>query len=297
MLTLIDAHMAQSLATSAALLAGAATARRIAARRLGEGRRVLSPVERHRVLMARGLIMGSLTVGLVIVWHAELQTLVLSLTAVLVALVLATKELIQCSTGALLRGTQATFRVGDRIELGGVCGEVVDRSLLTTTLLEISDAASGYGFTGRKLIVPNIQLFAGPMKVQRFGRDFVFHRIEVIFERGPGVTEAMHVWQSEAARLCRPFAAEAAAHRRAIEHGLGASLGFAAPKTRLSTTELGNIVLEAELFCPTAEAAALEVRLKTAFLDWLSARATIAGFSRRLDSANANASGATALVA
>ena len=294
MLSFVDLHTLQSLALTAGFVLTAAVARRVSTRRIGGGRRVLTPAERGRLLWVRGTVTGSLILALVVVWHGELQTLMLSLTAVLVGVVVALKELIQCASGALLRGTDASFRIGDWVEIAGTRGEVVDRTLLTTTLLETDDGAFGYAYTGRTLVIPNIQLFAGAAKLQRFGRDFVFHRVEITFERGPGVTEAMHVWRSEAARLCRPFAERAAAHRRTIEAGLGASLRPLQPKTRLVTTELGKIQLEAELFCPTAEAAALEVRLKTAFIDWLSARTAIASFSRRLDGANANAASAEA---
>ena len=55
--------------------------------------------------------------GLAIIWGDQLRTLALSILAIAVAFVVATKELISCITGSLLKGGSGSFNIGDRIQI------------------------------------------------------------------------------------------------------------------------------------------------------------------------------------
>src|SRR5687768_12554003 len=68
--------------------------------------------------------------GLILIWAPQLQAIALSLTAVAVALVVATKEMILCLTGAFMRVTTQPFKVGDWVKIDDVTGEVVDLNAL-----------------------------------------------------------------------------------------------------------------------------------------------------------------------
>lgn len=288
MSSILDFHLLRSLSLTAAMAFGVIGANRLTARRIAPCRTVLTPEQRRRLALVRAVSSSVLVTGTLIIWHSELQTLLVSLAAVVVALVVVSKEIIQGALGTLVSSASGSVRIGDWIEVAGVRGEVVDRSLLTTTLNETGDGTFGYAYTGRRLVVSNIHLFNATTRRQRFGREFVQHRVAVIFDRGPSNAEALAIWRSEAARLCKPFAVAAVQARTAIEAELGVTIASHEPRTRISTTELGKVCLEAEFLCPTSQAAQIEARLKTSLLDWLSAAASIANFGRRFDNANAN---------
>ena len=74
-------------------------------------------------------------IGLVFIWAHQLSAFAVSLVAIAVALVLATKELILCISGTVLRIGVDAYSLGDRIQIGGIRGNVVDQSLLATTVL------------------------------------------------------------------------------------------------------------------------------------------------------------------
>ena len=95
------------------------------------------------------------------------------------ALVVATKELILCLSGAFYRLSSRAFSVGDRIEVGGHRGVVIDGTLLSTTLLEYSPSAQGYGQTGRSVVLPNSLFLSAPLLNESFGDNHLFHLVRV----------------------------------------------------------------------------------------------------------------------
>jgi small-conductance mechanosensitive channel len=64
------------------------------------------------------------------------------------------------------------YHVGDRIEINGKFGDVLDISLFYTTLMETREWVSGDQVTGRLTIVPNGEVLNGA--VQNYTRDFDF---------------------------------------------------------------------------------------------------------------------------
>src|SRR5690606_18061808 len=78
-------------------------------------RTVNSPELRGRWLVnSRNGFLLLLLLGLVMIWGEELRTLALSIVAIAVAFVVATKELILCFTGSLLKIGARSFLVRSR---------------------------------------------------------------------------------------------------------------------------------------------------------------------------------------
>ena len=109
---------------------------------------------RRWVVVSRNLTLIACLIGLISVWAAQIQTLALSMFAIAAAIVLATKELIMCLSGSLLRSLTKQYSVGDYIEIGGLRGRVVDINLVYTTLHE-----TGAEGAGTILLVPNNLFF------------------------------------------------------------------------------------------------------------------------------------------
>lgn len=92
---------------------------------------------RRWVVVSRNLTLIACLIGLISVWAAQIQTLALSMFAIAAAIVLATKELIMCLSGSLLRSLTKQYSVGDYIEIGGLRGRVVDINLFNTLMMQI----------------------------------------------------------------------------------------------------------------------------------------------------------------
>ena len=76
------------------------------------------------------------------------------------------------------------YRTGDRVKLGGVTGDVIDITLLRTTLFELGAGTDGENYSGRVTRVSNAAVFREP--VHNFSGDFPFlwDSIEVPIRHG-----------------------------------------------------------------------------------------------------------------
>lgn len=113
--------------------------------------------------------------GVAVIWGTELRTFALSVVAIAAAIVIATKELIMCLSGSILRASGQSFKIGDRVEIGTVRGDVVDQTLLTTTILEVGPGATIHQRTGRTVVLPNSLLLTTPVVNETFLDDYVLH--------------------------------------------------------------------------------------------------------------------------
>lgn len=102
-------------------------------------------------------------VALTVIWAAKLETFALSLAAVAAAIAISFKEYFLCILGGLYKYSSKLFKVGDRIEIKDLRGDVIDHDFLTTTLLEIGPGPRVHQFTGRTLVLPNSLFLAHPL--------------------------------------------------------------------------------------------------------------------------------------
>jgi small-conductance mechanosensitive channel len=180
-------------------------------------------VKRRWLVTIRNVCAGLLLLGLVIIWGSELRTMALSLVAFMVAMVLATKELILCFTGGLLKTGARAFSVGDRIEIAGLRGDVIDQSVLTTKLLETGPGLVSHQHTGRAVTIPNSMFLASPVINETFTSDYVLHIFTVPVANEPDWKQK-EAWLLEAAQeICWPFLEDARRHIGKIgsREGLG----------------------------------------------------------------------------
>ena len=69
--------------------------------------------KRRFLVVSRNVTLLLVLFGLAAIWAAQIQTLALSMFAVAAAVVVATKELIMCLSGSILRSATKQYSVGD----------------------------------------------------------------------------------------------------------------------------------------------------------------------------------------
>lgn len=109
---------------------------------------------------------------LLALWFAQLQVFFVSLLAVAAAIVIAFKELIMCFTGGLLLRTSKIFKEGDRIELDEVRGFVIEKSLLSTKILEIGPEKNSQQTTGDIITIPNSLMLSHSVKNESYFKGY-----------------------------------------------------------------------------------------------------------------------------
>lgn len=177
---------------SACLLLGLLASRMIAGRALLRRDDITEKVARWWTANVRNVLILVAVVGLIMIWAPQLRTFALSLTAVAVAIVVATKELILCLSGAALRTFTRAFSVGDIIEVGATKGEVLDLNLLATQLREFESIDGSVVPTGRIVTLPYSLLFSSPAKVLPHSRASIEHAFTMTFEPDVNLFSRVH---------------------------------------------------------------------------------------------------------
>ena len=80
------------------------------------------------------------------------------------------------------------FKVGDRVLLSGIKGDVVDLGILRTTLMEIGDWVEGDQYNGRIVRVANSFIFTSPVYNYSADFPFVWDEIKLPIHFGSDVT-------------------------------------------------------------------------------------------------------------
>jgi small-conductance mechanosensitive channel len=94
-------------------------------------------------------------------------------------LTLALHQPVSSMAGWLLLLIRRTYETGDRIEIGGVKGDVIDIRLFYTTMLEIGNWVDADQSTGRILHCPNSKIFTEPIFNYTRGFEHIWHEIKI----------------------------------------------------------------------------------------------------------------------
>ena len=95
------------------------------------------------------------------------------------ALVIALQDLFSSLAGWFAIVGSRKFKVGDRVEIDGTRGDVVDIQLLRTTLLELNNWLGADEATGRVLMLPNSFIFKGKVFNYTLVHPFIWGRLDV----------------------------------------------------------------------------------------------------------------------
>jgi small-conductance mechanosensitive channel len=218
--------------------------------------------------LSRDLVLVILVIGTATLWIDELKTFALSLVAVAAAIVIATKELIMGAAGTFLRTSSRSFEIGDRIEVVGVRGDVVDTNLFTTTILEIGPGHIGHQQTGRAVTVPNSVFLLQPVINETFSDAYVLHTFEVPVARDERWHESESNLLLALNEAQATYAAEAKAYfeRRQIERGIESPT--LDPRVLVRVDDPQQLTLIARLPVPARRKGRIEQTILHRFLSW-----------------------------
>jgi small-conductance mechanosensitive channel len=122
-------------------------------------RREVDPALRFRVRRTSGYVATTLTLFVVgALWLNGLHSIATFAGLASAGVAIALKDILACVAGWIFILWRRPFELGDRIEIDGVRGDVVDISLLNHSLMEIGNWIGGDERTGRVLHVPNARV-------------------------------------------------------------------------------------------------------------------------------------------
>jgi small-conductance mechanosensitive channel len=136
------------------------------------------------------------------------------------ALVVATKELLMCLGGGLVRSISNSYELGDIIEMQGMRGRVQDITMLSTTIIEIGPRHDSHQLTGKSVSFPNSLLLTHPVVRENFTGDYVMHIITIPLPYRIAPAYAERQLQDIASDVCAPWLGDARHHMAMLEHKL-----------------------------------------------------------------------------
>ncbi|WP_421897345.1 mechanosensitive ion channel family protein [Marinoscillum sp.] len=110
--------------------------------------------------------------ALMFIYNYKFSNLTLALGVAGAGIAFALQEVIVSIAGFLAILFGNFYKIGDRVKLGGIKGDVVDIGILRTTLMEIGDWVGGDLYNGKMVRVANSFIFKEP--VFNYSGDFPF---------------------------------------------------------------------------------------------------------------------------
>jgi small-conductance mechanosensitive channel len=168
---------------------------------------------------ARYLMAFVAVIALAVVWRAFAGRVGVVLGFATAGIAFAMQEVIGAFAGWFNILSGRIFRVGDRIEMGGVRGDVIDVSPLRTKIMEIGSPADssswvrGRQYTGRIVAVSNKATFTEPVFNYSAAFEYLWEELTIPVAHDGDWERAEHILADEARR-----ASASAGAQDAIQH-------------------------------------------------------------------------------
>lgn len=135
---------------------------------------------RFRVRKTVGYLVGFAGVFLIgRIWFGGFADLATFLGLISAGLVIALRELLVDIVAWLFIVWRKPFRIGDRVQLGAMAGDVIDIRLFQFTILEIGNWVDADQSTGRVVHIPNGKVFTEMQANYTEGFDYIWNEIPV----------------------------------------------------------------------------------------------------------------------
>ena len=135
-----------------------------------------------RFLFRRVTFMLHILVFLVLllaIWVRNPQTLLVSYGLIAAGVAFALQEIFKNIAGGIILFVSRIYGIGDRIEINGKYGDVIDVGIMYTTLMELREWVSGDQPTGRITVIQNSQILSSPVNNYTKDHPFIWDEIGI----------------------------------------------------------------------------------------------------------------------
>ena len=174
--------------------------------------------KRSKINVVNNLVSVILLIVVFNIWSAEIQKFAFSIAAFIVAIVLATREFIQCFIGFMYIISSRPYRTGDWIQVGDSYGEVHSTDWMKLTLLEVN--VDAYEYTGKTLYLPNSRLITSSIKNLNFLKRYAMHHFTITRDGSVNPFVFIDRLYEKAHEYCEDFKDVAVRYNQLIENRL-----------------------------------------------------------------------------
>jgi hypothetical protein len=258
----VDSSVVLDGLTSLLLLLLLLTVRALIVRAISKNPTLSMEAKRRWVVSVRNSMVFVLLVGLVVIWAHELQAFAVSLVAL----------------AAALRVGGKVYSVGDRIQIAGHRGVVLDHDIFATKLLEIGPGHASHLYTGRVTVFPNSMLFTNALVKENPVQEYGLYILVIPLTDKDDWRDAERHLLDAAKAECIPFMEEAGRQMKLLEQTNLLEAPSPEPRVTIQLSEPGRINLVLRFPAPDRGRSRIEQAILRRYL---AATATV---SRREDS-------------
>lgn len=267
LIIVIDFLLAHKMVFSVLIISLVLLVRHFSVKRIRGDIAFLTEDQRKWISRTKNGSFSFIVIILFILWKSEINEFALSVTAIAVAIVVASKEIILCFTGSIQRASSRSFRIGDWIEVGTLCGEVIEHNMMATVIQEIDLHHGQYNYTGKTATLPNSMFFTYPVKNLNFMKRYVYHKFSICVRDFVNLYPTLPDLLEKIDTHCEDFIEVARRYNGVIEKHAGVDLPGSEPHIHIASTSTGEQKVYYVIFCPTEKASHLEQLIRQDFME------------------------------
>jgi small-conductance mechanosensitive channel len=127
-------------------------------------RQIKETTHQHTLrMLVRNAFLSIGSIVILIIWLGVGSNLTVAMGILGAGIAFASQEVIGSFAGYLNVVSGSIYRIGDRVRIGNVVGDVIDISILRTTIMEIGEWVQADQYTGRIVTVANRAVFSDPV--------------------------------------------------------------------------------------------------------------------------------------
>jgi len=195
---------------------------------------------RHQLLLLRRIVCwGAAAIILVFAFATELGSLATFAGLMTAGIALALQSVILAAVGYLFLIGKYGVRIGDRVQIAGIHGEVVEIGLVRLHVMELNSGAADAEPTGRVVAFSNAVVFqpGGGIFRQIPGASLVWHEMALAFAPESGYRAVEERLKKAVEKAYEEYRQEMEKQRRRIERALGSvAIRTLEPHIRLQLT-------------------------------------------------------------
>ena len=221
---------------------------------------------RHQFLLLRRIVVAlALTVFIVFALATELGSLATFAGFITAGLAVALQNVILSVAAYFFLIGKYGVRIGDRVQISGVNGDVIDIGLVRLHLLELGPGAQP---TGRVVVFSNAVLFQPSANFfkQLPGSSFTWHRVSLTLSPGSDYKLAETRLLKAIERVFEEYKATLEAQHRRVSQDLAFPLSELKPQSQLGLTDAG-LEMIIRFPVPLESASAIDDRMTRSLLE------------------------------
>ena len=176
-------------------------------------KKVIDNTTRYRAKKIISLISYALIILLTVIsFTGKVQYFTVSIGLISAGIAFTLQEVILSTAGWFAIFSTNIYKPGDRIEMNGVKGDVIDIGITKTTLMEIGNWVSSDNYSGRIVQISNSFIFKGSVHNYSTDFPFVWDEINLPIKYGSDIVLAKEIILNEAKNSLASYAEFAKKH-------------------------------------------------------------------------------------